>query len=146
VAVAVAWLFLRVGASGGPGALTPAAAAVWGAVAYLIVYNALHLHYRVRGLQDGYRWGAAIAVRVGRSPIRRLPARFRAAGLAATGALVPFAFVETQRGLGAVVPVASVLAAVALAVHLRRRAGLGWGWGVVVVAAGLLFRLAAAGR
>lgn len=148
--VLVAWLLLRVGAGGGEAspfpALTPVAAAGWGAAAYLIVYNAAHLHYRVRGVGEGYRWGAAVAARVGRSPVRRLPGRLRAAGLLATGLLIPLAVLETRRGFGPFTAALGVLLAAALAVHLRRRAGLGWGWGVVVVAAGLLFRLAAAGR
>lgn len=69
--------------------LSPAAAVLWAAAAYLIVHNSAALTLRWRGLRLGYEWKGAIASRLQELPaqaaIRRVKLAAFALAVAATG-------------------------------------------------------------
>jgi PTS system mannose-specific IID component len=118
----------------------------WGALAWLIVYNAAHLHYRYHGVGEGYRFGPAVAGKVGGSSLKRWPERARRVGLVAVGALIPLSAAAGRTDFGPAGLVAFPVAGILAAVILRRRGGLGWEWGLVAVLAGIAWSLAVAGR
>jgi len=121
-------------------------AGAWGALAWLIVYNAAHLHYRYHGVREGYRYGPAVAGRVGGSRLKRLPDVVRRVGLLSVGALVPLSVSAARIDFGTVGLLAFPAAGAAIVVVLRRRGGLGWEWGLLAVLLGIAWSVAAAGR
>ncbi|HEX7878297.1 MAG TPA: PTS system mannose/fructose/sorbose family transporter subunit IID [Candidatus Eisenbacteria bacterium] len=121
-------------------------AGAWGALAWLIVYNAAHLHYRYHGVREGYRYGPAVAGRVGGSRLKRLPDMTRRVGLLSVGALVPLSVVGARVDFGTVGLAAFPAVGVAMVAILRRRGGLGWEWGLLAVILGIAWSVATAGR
>lgn len=118
----------------------------WGVVVYLVAYNSFHLYYRVRGLQEGYRWGPDVTARLARAPVRTMAGRVREAGLVTAGALAALAVAPTTRAFGfAGLGVMVALAALA-AYALKRRPGWGTWPGVAAIVAGLVYAWVAAGR
>jgi len=128
------------------GVLLVLLAGAWGALAWLIVYNAAHLHHRYHGLSDGYRLGTAVASRVAASSLRRLPDRIRPIGLVAVGALVPVSLVAGKSAYGLPISMAFLATGLVMALVLHRRGGLGWGWGFLAVLFGFAWALLVPGR
>ncbi len=62
--------------------LSPTAAVLWGAGAYLIVHNSAALTLRWRGLRLGYEWKGAIAARLQQLPAQAAIRRVRLAAFA----------------------------------------------------------------
>lgn len=139
------WASLRPAATA-LGILLVLLSGAWGAVTWLIVYNAAHLHYRYHGLSDGYRFGPAIANRVATSRLKRLPEQARRAGLLAVGALVPVSLAAGKQAFGWPGAVLFLAALVMTAVVLHRRGGLGWAAGFVAVLFGFAWAVFGPGR
>jgi PTS system mannose-specific IID component len=139
------WATLRPAATA-MAALLVLAGGAWGALAWLIVYNAAHLHYRYHGVGEGYRYGPAVAGRVGGSVLKRLPDIVRRAGLLAVGALVPLSMAGARVDFGMVGLAAFPAAGAVFVAILRKRGGLGWEWGLLAVLVGIAWSVAAAGR
>lgn len=139
------WGTLRPAATG-LGVLLVLLAGAWGAVAWLIVYNAAHLHHRYHGLSEGYRHGPGVASRVAGSSLRRLPDRIRPIGLVSVGALIPVSLSAGKSAFGW--PLAAVFLATGLvmALVLHRRGGLGWSWGFLAILFGFAWALRVPGR
>jgi PTS system mannose-specific IID component len=118
----------------------------WGVVVYLVAYNSFHLYYRVRGLQEGYRWGPEVAARLARAPVRTMAGRVRETGLVAAGVLAALGAAPTARAFGLAGMAAFVGLAAMAAFALKRRAGFGTWLGTAAIVAGLVYAWVAAGR
>jgi PTS system mannose-specific IID component len=139
------WGTLRPAATG-LGVLLVLVAGAWGAVTWLIVYNAAHLHHRYHGLSDGYRFGPGVASRVAGSSLRRLPDRVRPIGLVAVGALVPVSLAAGKVAFSGVPALAFPAAGLMMALVLHGRGGLGWSWGFLAVLFGFGWAFLMPGR
>lgn len=135
---ALFWATLRPAATAA-GAVAGFLAGAWGVLVYLLAYNLFHIYYRVRGPAEGYRWGPAVAARLGSGPLRTLPGIVRPVGLGLAGALAVLGLSGTRVAVGDAGLVAVLLAAGIAGYVLRRRAGSGGAWGLVAVAAGLFW-------
>jgi len=139
------WATLRPVATG-LGVLLVILGGAWGAVAWLIVYNAAHLYYRYQGLSDGYRFGPAVAKRVAESILKRLPDGVRPLGLLAVGALIPVSLAAGKAAFGWPTAAGFLATGLLMALVLRRRGGLGWAWGFVAVLFGFAWAVRLHGR
>ena len=139
------WATLRPAACG-LAAVVAWVAGAWGALAYLAAYNVLHLYYRVRGLSEGYRWGADVAGRLMASPIRTLPEGIRRGGLVALGALATLSIAPAAAVVGTAGLIAVLLLAGVACVVMKSRSGPGHWWGLAAVGCGLAWAWLAPGR
>lgn len=121
-------------------------AGAWGALAYLIVYNALHLTTRASGLQQGYRLGRGVAGWISSSSLRRWPGRLQPVGLAALGMAAGLSLAGGRAQFGDVGAALLGLVMVGAFLGFRRTARLGDAWGLVPIAIGFAYLLLARGR
>ena len=139
------WATLRPAATAA-GALVGWLAGAWGALAYLIVYNALHLRTRFAGVQEGYRWGRSVSGRVAASDVRRWPGRLQPPGLLAIGLLAGLSLAGGWSQFGGPAAVGFGLAGVGAFLGLQRTARLGDVWGLLPIVVGFVDVLLRGGR
>lgn len=123
------------------GALVGCLAGAWGALAYLIVYNAFHLSVRVSGVRQGYRLGRGVAGWISSSSLRRWPGRLQPAGLGALGLLAGFSLARSRAEFGLNGAVLLGFVMVGAFLGFRRTARLGDFWGFVPIAVGFAYLL-----
>jgi PTS system mannose-specific IID component len=138
------WATLRPAATA-IGALVGLIAGVWGVLAYLVTYNVFHLFYRVRGIEEGYRYGPQVTARLSTSFVKMKVGWVRGAGLLAAGALAGLSLVRTD-SLGSPVRLVIALMVIPAFLILRKRAGLGAWLGLLAIAVGLVYARLQAGR
>ncbi len=139
------WATLRPVAAAA-GAATALVAGGWGVLAYLLVYNVPHFHYRWRGLGEGYRLGMDLGPTLSRSPLRTLPVRIRRAGLLTLGFAAAFTGPGTVSEAGTAGFLGILAATAGVFFMLKKKAGLGGSWGGLAVLAGLAQVWGMAGR